>query len=199
MPVLCNTSIVRDWMHTSDLRKFPAVSSGFLFHKRELCCIICKMEWRWTLPRVEWYGDSCSATDEGISEKIFRVPSRNRTYEPAGCSKRWATTPAELTRFFFCKEGKNQGSCFVQPRSQDLSLDYGLGTRLCFLWSFWHGEKTGNLLREMPVKRGINLYRNKCPMWPHRRKLIIGSLSKDDSKGNDGARKQWSDWLNEEK
>ena len=29
--------------------------------------------------------------------------------------------------------------------------------------------------------------------------VIIGSLSKDDGNGNDDARKQWSDWLNEEK
>ena len=27
----------------------------------------------------------------------------------------------------------------------------------------------------------------------------VGSLSKDDGNGNDDARKQWSDWLNEEK
>ena len=27
----------------------------------------------------------------------------------------------------------------------------------------------------------------------------IGSLSKDDGNGIDNARKQWSDWLNEEK
>ena len=29
--------------------------------------------------------------------------------------------------------------------------------------------------------------------------VIIGNLSKDDGNGNDDARKQWSDWLNEEK
>ena len=28
---------------------------------------------------------------------------------------------------------------------------------------------------------------------------LLGSLSKDDDNGNDDARKQWSNWLNEEK
>ena len=32
-------------------------------------------------------------------------------------------------------------------------------------------------------------------MW----RELTGSLSKDDSNGNDDVRKQWSDWLNEEK
>ena len=27
---------------------------------------------------------------------------------------------------------------------------------------------------------------------------VLGSLSKDDGNGNDDARKQWSDWLNDE-
>ena len=29
--------------------------------------------------------------------------------------------------------------------------------------------------------------------------VTLGSLRKDDGSGNDDARKQWSDWLNEEK
>ena len=28
---------------------------------------------------------------------------------------------------------------------------------------------------------------------------LLGSLSKDDAHGNEDARKQWSDWLKEEK
>jgi len=31
------------------------------------------------------------------------------------------------------------------------------------------------------------------------RRALLGSLSKDDANGNEDARKQWSDWLNEEK
>ena len=31
------------------------------------------------------------------------------------------------------------------------------------------------------------------------RASLIGSLSKDDGNGNDDGRKQWSDWLNQEK
>ena len=40
--------------------------------------------------------------------------------------------------------------------------------------------------------------RGKCGERQERSSFILGSLSKDDGNGKDNARKQWSDWLNEE-
>ena len=40
-----------------------------------------------------------------------------------------------------------------------------------------------------------NTFVSYVMFWP----MLLGSLRKDDGNGNDDARKQWSDWLNEEK
>ena len=90
-------------------------------------------------------------------------------------------TPTYFWRPRFCRRGPQAtGSVSNDDENEN-------ATNLHILW-----EKNNSLARTASALLDLVYF------FAVLVKTILGSLSKDDGNGKDNARKQWSDWLNEE-